>query len=98
MLTVNVKPSYEVREIMGESRVGIEVEEGTTVNGLLRELVRSYGPKLKKVLLDAETGEIKSFYRILLGGREISQFQKGMDTALNEHDVVSITLIPYAGG
>ena len=39
MPTVSLKPSYEVREIIGESRVEIKVKEGTTVKGLLTELV-----------------------------------------------------------
>lgn len=98
MLTVKVKPFFEVKEILGESRLEIEVKEGTTIKGLLRQLVENHDPRLRKVLLNPKTEEIKPFYRILLGGREVSQFQEGMDTPLKENDVVSITLIPYVGG
>jgi hypothetical protein len=43
MLTIELRPFYEVREIVGESRQVIEVKEGTTVKGLLRRLIESYG-------------------------------------------------------
>jgi len=98
MLTVKVRPFFEVREVVGESRLEIKVKEGTTVKELLRQLVRSYGSRFEKMLFDPETEKIKPFYRILLGGRDISQFKEGMDTPLKDNDVVSISLIPYGGG
>jgi|GEM_PF-4055830 len=67
-------------------------------NELLRQLAASYGSRFREIFFDPETEEIKTFYRILLGGREISKFKEGMNTLLEDNDVISITLIPYGGG
>ncbi|MFQ5904486.1 MAG: MoaD/ThiS family protein [Candidatus Binatia bacterium] len=48
-------------------------------------------------LLDSETGGVRSFYRILLGGRDYRCLENRLETSLTDGDQIAI-FPPVAGG
>lgn len=62
MIRVEIKPLPEIRKIIGKPPLIMEVSEGTTIHGLLGGLIETHGPELESVLIDQESGEIKSHY------------------------------------
>ena len=97
MVAVQVKPFYNLREIIGNPILEMNIEEGTTIRALLEQLMEIYGSKLQKALIDPETGAIHSFYRILVTGRDVRLLDHGIDTRLKDGDVISL-LQAISGG
>ena len=97
MISVEVKPFFDIKEIIRKPHLEMEVEEGTTVEGLLMQLVETYGPELRKVLIDPETGEIESHYMILINGKGTFQFPEGINMSLEDGDVISILMFLTGG-
>ena len=97
MVAVQIKPFYNLREIIGNPVVEMRFEEGATIRALLEQLMERYGSELQKALIDPETGAIHSFYRILVTGRDVRLLDQGIDTTLKDGDVVSL-LQAISGG
>ena len=97
MVAVQVKPFYNLRQIIGSSILEMSMEEGATIKALLEQLMEIYGLKLQKALIDPETGAIHSFYRILVTGRDVRLLDRGLETTLKDGDVISL-LQAISGG
>ena len=97
MINVRVKPFFGIKEIIGRTSLELQVEEGTTIKGLLDQLIENSRPALKKALIDPETNNLYSFYRIIVTGRDTNYLPEGLNTLLREGDVVSILQAAVGG-
>ncbi len=97
MTTVVIKPFFSIKEIMGRSELEVQVDAGTSLIHLLRQLAEDYGPEFKDALFDRDTDEVSSHYLILVNGKVCYRLEKGLDTPLKDGDVVSIMMY-LAGG
>ena len=97
MITVRVEPYFRVAEVIGKPRLDMEVEEGTTLKGLLAQLPEACGSELRETVVDGKTGEIKPHFMILVNGQWVFQSGEGSGTILKDGDIVSI-LVPFRGG
>lgn len=71
----------------------VEIHDGGTLREVIYELTEALDVNLIEKFVDK--GEIRSGIKILVNGRNIS-FLRGLDTALEDRDVISI--LPIAGG
>lgn len=74
----------------------MELEDDVSVNGLLGKLVERYGEHVKEHLFDPASGQLQGRTMVLKNGRNIRSL-KGMETSLEDGDVISIFL-PVGGG
>lgn len=95
MLKVQVKAFAKIRDVLGR-KVELEVREGMAVGDLLNQLIEKYGDAFKRQIFNPETGELRSYVKVLLNGRDID-FLKGLETRLNDGDVLAL-FPPMAGG
>ena len=96
MIKVNLYTITELKEIIGQSRTEFFLPEGSLLQWFLQKLIATYGEKLSSKLVDAGSGEVFSYIRIAVNGRDIA-FLKGLDTELRDGDEVLI-VPPVAGG
>ncbi len=89
---VTVKFFASVREAVGVKAMEVEAN---TVDDLLRELQRRFGPAFTETVIDAETGRLKRFYSCMVNGKRI-ELLEGYRTALQDGDTVAI--FPPVGG
>jgi molybdopterin synthase sulfur carrier subunit len=92
-MIVHIRAFANFRDILGKD-LTVEVKEGSTVKGLLDELISSR-QRLKSAIFD-DSGNIRE-YVILMKNRKNIDYLKGLDTELSEGDEVAI-LPPVAGG
>lgn len=73
----------------------MEIPGGASLKDLLGRLAQVCGDGLD--LLDPPTGGVRSFYRVLLGGRDYRCLQSRLGTTLADGDQVAV-FPPVAGG
>lgn len=97
MTTVEVviKLHGDLCEKAGTDTIKLPIDEDETVDRLLMKLGRRH-PNLLEAILDPQTGELKSYYNVLLNGRRIQQL-RGIHTKLKDRDEIAI-FPPVAGG
>lgn len=95
-IKVRVDFYFEVKEVVGQSKIEIEIENAT-LNNLLNELSVKFGRKFKELLFDPESDEIRPYFHVLVNGRKHQNLKDGFNTSLNDGDVVAI-FSPVAGG
>ncbi|MFH1489672.1 MAG: hypothetical protein ABII06_12285 [Pseudomonadota bacterium] len=64
----------------------------------LRDLLVHIGGKLHFDLIDGETGNLGDDLEIMINGKEIWFYPKGLNTRLEENDSVEIHMVPLGGG
>ncbi|MBS7640985.1 MAG: MoaD/ThiS family protein [Candidatus Bathyarchaeia archaeon] len=79
----------EIREIIGEKEVILELQENSTIEDLLNFIVARYGNRLLDALRKPEV-------RILLNGQGI-EFFEDKDIKLNDGDRVAIISLTSGG-
>ncbi len=93
-MKVTVRFYAHLRDLTGKkSPIELNLEEDATISQVLEELLKDL--KIKTTLLD-DNQEIKSDITLLKNGREI-KFLDGLDTTLDEGDIISVFPI-VAGG
>jgi sulfur-carrier protein len=83
-------------ELSGKSEVHIIISEGSSVRDALSQLRNEIGSKAFEFILCPETKEIKGSCIILLNQRNI-QYLNGLDTSLNNNDLLEL-IPPLSGG
>lgn len=96
MIQVKVKSFFHLRDLMQSGEVHLQVEAGSTVRNILDELVRRFGEEIRSALIDPQSGKVRPYYRVLVGGRDLHQMED-LDTPLSDGDVVAL-FPPVAGG
>lgn len=96
MIKIKVKPFFHLKEILKDKELTIELPPGSTLLDVIEELTKRFGPPFKEAVLDKNTGKVRSYYRILLGGRDLNQLVD-MKTKLCDGDTISL-FPPVAGG
>jgi sulfur-carrier protein len=96
MITIKIRPFFHLKGILKTKELTIELPLGSTVLDLIEELTKKFGPSLKEILIDENTGKVRPYYRILLGGQDLHH-SEDMDTILCDGDILSL-FPPVAGG
>ncbi len=94
-MRVRVRLFTILRELAGKGDIALEFNvEVVTVSDVLRELVRRFGRNFGDYLLN-QRGKVQDHLQLLVNGRNI-ELMKGLDTHLEEGDIVAI--VPPVGG
>jgi len=97
VITIKLKGFLNIRDAIGGSGE-VELEMAyPTIRRALVELSRSRGDQLKDLIFDPHTSDVRSDTQILVNGRHYRHFRDGLDTELNEGDLVAIFPV-VAGG
>ncbi len=91
MSIIRVITFANIKKIIGKKQFTMEAE---SVEDLLDKLLEEYGKELRDELFD-ELGKIKSFYRIIVNGRNINLLN-GFQTKLKDDDM--FVLMPAIAG
>jgi len=83
-----------LRQITGGKSVELDLPGGTTVHGLLEEVVRRY-PELRDKLF-REDGTLFNHVHIFINGRDAPYLDRKLATALEASDTVDV--FPAVGG
>mgnify|MGYP000169498652 CR=1 FL=1 len=94
-MKVKIRVFARLRELMKNRELEVELEDGATVNELLRKLVEIYGEKLKEYLFSMD-GSLKNHFVIYINGVGLKE-AGGICRILRNGDVVAI-LPPISGG
>lgn len=92
---VVIKLHGDLCEKAGTDTIKLPIDENETIDTLLMKLGRRHS-NLLEAILDPQTGELKSYYNILLNGRRVQQL-RGIHTKLKHKDELAI-FPPVAGG
>ncbi len=95
-LEVNVKYFATLREITDKREEKVKLQEGSTVEDLLKQLVGQYGTRFREYVVDEETGKPRAHLLFLINGTSISSLE-GLSTKLS-HDSVVALMPPVGGG
>lgn len=92
-IRVVVKTFGLIYDLTGEMEFTLSVDKDSSIGDIINIMFERY-PGLKDIMLD-EDGRIKSYYRILLNGRDVEHIE-GMDTHVGDGDVIAF--LSPAGG
>lgn len=96
MPQVKIKLYGRFREIAGKKVLSVNINKGTTLMGLIKNICGEVGDEFKSALLDPITNEPRQYINLLINGRH-NRFLGGLDAVLDEGDVIDI-LMPAIGG
>ena len=96
-MAIRIKPYFALRQVMGNQPfIGID-SDSTTIEDLLENLFARYGPELRGMVLDPETGGVSPGIQILVNGRSYRTLPNQLKTLLQSGDEISL-FPPIAGG
>ena len=94
-MKVKVKTFANLRDIIGESEIDYEMEQGNTLGNLLENMCQKYGKPFEHQIKDRSTGAIVPF--LLLINEKTFRSIADLNTLINEGDVITI-MLPFDGG
>lgn len=96
MITINIRTSAVLGEILGDWKFQTLVPEKSTFEYLMKELIRVHGKRLKQYLFDQNGKRLSPHLMFMVNGRNI-RFLGKEKTILQDEDQVTI-LLPAGGG
>ncbi|MGI9951653.1 MoaD/ThiS family protein [Moorellaceae bacterium AZ2] len=94
-MEVKVSTILDLAQFLGNRELMVSVPEKATVMNVLEAVKELTGKDILEKITAPETGELKSFIRIFVEGRDV-RFLQGLSTPVNAGDTVLI--LPPAGG
>ncbi|MGB9661436.1 MAG: MoaD/ThiS family protein [Moorellaceae bacterium] len=94
-MEVKVSTILDLAQFLGTRELVVSVPDKATVRLVLEQVKELTGKDILGKILEPETGELKSFMRIFLNGRDV-RFLGGLATPVGQGDTVLI--LPPAGG
>jgi MoaD family protein len=96
-MKITIKGFFNIREAMGKvNQLEMEVDR-TSLREILFALSHQYGARFKEEIFDPKTNDIRPENQILINGRHYRYSPEGLDTELNEGDMIAIFPL-VAGG
>ena len=95
-MSVTVDIVGYARSLFSRPHYTFDAKPGLTLKGVMEQLSEFAGPNFGKRIYDVATGSLNEHIAVFVNAREARSL-KGLDTALNDGDVVTI-LPPMAGG
>ena len=94
-MKVTVRYFAVLREIINSREETLEVDENTTVLGLLDVLAARHGSRFVDYVFDPMTGSPRTYLQFLLDGESVAGL-KGLSTVLTDQCILAI--VPPVGG
>lgn len=89
-MAIRIKPYFALRRAMGGQQF-IEIDsDSTPLEDLLENLVTRYGPELRAMVLDPESGGVNPNIQILVNGRSYRTLPDQLKTLLKSGDEISL--------
>ncbi len=100
MARVEIKVWASLSHLFAQEQItprmlAVEIEDGATLEALLRKLARDY-PRFGEIMFEAATGEPSDQVAVIVNGR-LPDLLDGFQTRLHDNDQVSLVQA-YAGG
>ena len=95
-INVKVQTILYLSKIVGAREIDISVPDGCTLQGILENMVDTYGDELASHLFQPKSTTLLPYLRLMVNGRDIA-FLDGMNTLLKDGDEILI-LPPVSGG
>lgn len=95
MIKVRVKLFLTLRELVGKDILDIDLPEQSTVQDLLKFMIKEYGRNLSRYVFD-ERNKTRGFLNFLVNGKNIIDLN-GLETTLKNGDSI-VVIPPVAGG
>lgn len=92
---MQVKFYAGLRRIVGGKAVEVTLQPEDTLHSVLNRLTEQY-PELKREIWNVE-GQLSDYIHVFLNNREVRYIPAGLDTPLQESDVIDV-FPPVAGG
>ncbi|NIO06112.1 MAG: MoaD family protein [Proteobacteria bacterium] len=96
MIKVKIHTVSVLKRIVGQGELEVSLPKGSTLKALLSWMVTTWGEKISSYLFDPGSASPIPHIRLVINGQDIG-FLKGMDTVLQDGDVILI-IPPVAGG
>lgn len=92
MMKINIRSFAFIREAIGTKQVQLEVEDGSTIEGVVKTLVAEFDGLTSYLIQD---GTIKKDFVFALNGTQIQYDEIGR-TKVGDND--TLVILPPAGG
>ena len=92
---MTLKSFANIRDIVGEKELPIDLPPCATLSDLFSYLQKEYGKNFDRQVTDQMTGELVPF--LILVNDKTFRSITDMDTPLNEGDIITI-MLPFDGG
>lgn len=96
MITINIRTSMVLSEILGNWKFQISLPQTSTFEDLLNQLTKTHGDELKPYLFETDGKTLASHIMFMVNGRNI-RFLNKEKTILHDNDDITI-LLPAGGG
>ena len=94
-MTVNVKFIGSFRGLSGRKKLALNVRSAISLSEAIEKIVQEL-PKLEQMLIDAESGSLKTSILVLVNGKEIGVLS-GFETPIGDGDEVVFVPVVHGG-
>jgi len=92
MITINFKTAVVIPTLEGD-RATLPEDVDT-----LRDFLHYIGRKINFAIIDPISGDLQEDFEIAINGKELWFLPQGLDTKLNDNDMVDFNVVGLGGG